>query len=225
MILRNYILLFFLFLVSVNSKAQRETFDFDMLNGQAKKIVEKDDGSILAVSDRQYREYPSDTSLYCVQTRFYQSGFIKERGKLIPPHLKFGEWEYFDEDGTLSKKTDEDSRFGSVTLNDIIQFSQKSKYAYKKSLCPIISKDGELIEANSTNISISFDEGSKEWRVRFTDSYFYHEYVVDGNTGKILALLREQTLFFVDDLVDGKVPEKDAGPKKLPVQDNMTIFN
>lgn len=225
MMLRNCILFFALFLITLSSKAQTEKFDFDILKEQAKKIVERDNGSILVVSDRQYREYPSDTSYYCVQTCFYRSGVIKERGKLMPPHLKLGEWEYFDEDGTLSNRIDEDSRFGSVTLNDIIQFSRKNKYAYKKSLCPIIRKDGELIEANSTNISILFDENNKEWRVRFTDSYFYHEYVVDGNTGKILALLREQTLFFFDDLVDGEVPDENAGPKKLPVQDNMTIFN
>lgn len=221
------LLLFIIFVFGIHPdiNGQTEKYDFTILKGDIQKIVQQKDRNVLVVSDRQYREYPSDTSFYCIQTRFYQDGTIKERGKLIPPHLKFGEWEYFDDNGVLSEKKNLDDRFGKITLSDILKFSLGNKYAYRKNISLLIRKGEELIEKNSTDISISFVDDKKEWKVRYDDSYFYHEYIIDGNTGKIISLLRQQTVFFADDLVDGKVTESDAALIQLSVADNATIYN
>jgi len=224
--LLKYLQLFFIFIFGIYANGYSQTceYDFSILKGEIQKLVQQNDSSILVVSDRQYREYTSDTSIYCIQTHFYQNGVIKEKGKLIPPHLKFGEWEYFNENGELSKKKNEDERFGKVTLSEILKFSFKNKYAYRKNIYPLTRKDNELIEQNSTSLSISFVDNKKEWKVRYDDSYYYHEYTIDGETGKIISLLRQQTVFFFDDLVGGKVTDSDAAPVHIPVADNETIY-
>ena len=152
-----------------------EKFDFELLGNRQIKLIERCDGWRVAINWLEYREYPPDSTYYCISKEFYKNGKIKETGKLIPPLLKIGIWHYYNDDGCLIKTVDEDARFGKVKPEDLFKYIQRKKYNL-----------GHFEEVYSSSYLI-FDEVKRKWELGFNLDSGRTIYYIDSETGNILS--------------------------------------
>ena len=188
-----------------NGNIMFEKFDFikwEKENFQFKKHEYSDsymlkDGSEVYVSDEELYILPSKPLFYVEYKGFYNNGFIKQKGKYFGKFdvnsnsIKIGIWYEFDEIGNFTKQSDEDTKFGAFSYNDILSFLDKKeeislhtgknrenldiKYYYsentKAKLWVIFIKIGEPIQIPG--------EG---YRIEQKGKGYY----LDGNTGEII---------------------------------------
>ena len=130
-----------------------------------------------------YVEYikPID-KFYNIYNEYYLNGNLKVHGIRLNDGVSLGglhikTWEYYDEQGNLIRKVDEDARFGNVPFD----YNRVILWLDKKGCINI--KEGKTY----TNFySISFNSEKKYWQIDINDEYKI--YLLDGKTGKIIGV-------------------------------------
>ena len=67
---------------------------------------------------------PSFLKIY---KEFYANGNLKRKETYIGENVKIGISEYYDEDGVLDKKVNEDAKFGKIKYTDCLAFLDKKE--------------------------------------------------------------------------------------------------
>ena len=155
------------------------------------------DGSEVDYSYNEINILAPKPLFYIEHKEFYDNGFIKEKGKYFGRFdvgsysIKIGVWYDFDEKGNLIKQTNEDTKFGDFSYNEVLSFLDKKedislyngknrenleiKYFYseklKEKLWAIFIKIGEPVQIMGDGYKI--EQKGKQ-------------YYLDGNSGEII---------------------------------------
>jgi len=141
-----------------------------------------------------YNEYPPVPDFYAIHKYFYPNGNIKLRGKYMAQHLSFGEWIYYDEQGNIIKKVDEDAKFGKYKIEDILKFIEKEGWIDLKTgegrEHAIIHENGEC-DIIPSRFSVYYADVEKPYWIITIDPARYNEfhrtiYHLDIDTGEVL---------------------------------------
>ena len=141
--------------------------------------------------------YPQKKQLYTVYNNYNKVNYnLKQKGKFFGRgkdsvsegslhKLKIGIWYEYDESGKLTKKIDEDKKFGKFGYNELLKFLHKQKQInLNKDL--VIAKNGK--STLYTLFHYSHKSDKKLWTVIIDniDGEYKNGYFIDGNTGKVL---------------------------------------
>lgn len=140
---------------------------------------------------------PSFLFLY---KEFYPNGYIKKKEMRISETVKVMESEYYDEKGNLIKFIDEDTQYGKIKYQDVLNFIDKKKYIN------ISNGKGRLNDDGTNKYDIIYNTDDSVWTIlinqgeKLTDQEFLEatrssegepsiwkpiEYKMDGETGKV----------------------------------------
>jgi len=144
-------------------------------------------------SGAYYNEFPPAPNFYRLVKTFYPNGRLKSKGKLIGRYILIGIWQYFDEQGHLTKEVDEDKKFGRMKLNDILRFIEKEGYI---NLSTGEGREHAVIYDNGAAMiydgvfTLWFDEKGSFWIITIipTRKNDFHKtiYHLDKDSGKVL---------------------------------------
>jgi hypothetical protein len=187
-----------------NDRKMVEKFNYEATEGGTKYVSFKQGDWIIDIRPviAQY-EYAPAKDFYEIQKLFHKNGMIASRGKFLG-HVSFGIWEYFDENGNLTKEVDEDAKFGKIKPKDIVRIMEDVGWINRKTGATILSDtllstDGffykkVFVLSNGRNFQIYFnpaqfsEKGEEihppQWLFGYSDDPIYVEYRVDGNTGE-----------------------------------------
>jgi hypothetical protein len=188
-----------------------ETFDFieyekrinnDPVNG---RFYTKPDGTLIEEinSANPVRwEIPPKPSFVKVYKEFYPNGNIKRKETYFGKYTKVDTSLYYDKKGNINKKTDENNKFGKIKPENILSFLEEEKQINIKTGGGIFNSEGEAA------FEIVYNKKKNEWYITilkgrpFTaaelreimeksigepDDWTSLEYVIDGETGKIIS--------------------------------------
>ena len=174
---------------------EREKLDFELLDKFAEKDKKQDDkGSYVGYywnftensietqlfGDTRYgftmRQTPPNPAFFQIYKQYYPNGYLKLKGKCMGGGAtKIGEWEYYNENGELTSKVDEDKKFGKFGYNELLLFLHQQKH--------INIETGE----NREKVDFGYSIEKKQWGVYAINTYYWvTEYVIDGETGKVI---------------------------------------
>jgi len=149
-----------------------------------------------------YFEFPPAPNFYIVGKTFYPNGKLKSKGKIVGQYLSIGIWQYYDEQGHLTKEVDEDRKFGRIKLNDILKFIDKEGHI---NLSTGEGREYAVIEEDKSgtiyygNFSLALNEENSYWNIVIvpTRKNEFHRttYHMDKDSGKILYKNVEQVKY------------------------------
>lgn len=134
-------------------------------------------------------------SFYTRYKEFYANGNLKKKEMFLGEHVKVGTSEYYREDGSMERKTDENKKFGKVKPEDILQYLQGKGYINLKTGQGREGEDGRPV----FTLDFTEAEGKKIWIVTIIKgkpnahpdfeegeppAYLPVIFKVDGETGK-----------------------------------------
>lgn len=146
-----------------------------------------DDGAFL-------NEYPPLPAFHYTQITFYPNGKIKSKKSYVGDALAVGVSMYYDEKGNITKKVNEDEKFGNFKIEDILKFLEKEgciNLATGEGLPNIEVLDDGGVNPISGNFRTSIEPvDNKYWVIIITanSSNFFTEtiYHLDKDTGEVL---------------------------------------
>ena len=145
----------------------------------------------------QYERLPPPSFL-TIYKEYYANGNLKLKETYIGQQVKVGISQYYDEQGNLIKKVNEDQKFGKIKPQQVLEFLQEKGYINLK------TGKGRVDEEGRPVFKLYFGEKNKEkyWVISIvkgipnTDpknfpkfgeppAYLPLNYVMDGETGKV----------------------------------------
>jgi len=197
-----------------NTNDMIERFDFSLVEGKTNDIyLEESNGwtKMIYIQKDYIMEYAPAKSFYMIMKQFHTNGIIRSRGKILG-RVKFGIWEYFDENGKLTESVDEDKKFGKIKPEDVLEFIDLQGIINRQNgttiMYPYQNKElgtsGTFYSMIVGPLMIDFkpaetDESGKEitpcyWKVSYEDASYSHHFRIDGNTGEwteqLLSIIR-----------------------------------
>ncbi|QYS89799.1 hypothetical protein [Flavobacterium davisii] len=124
------------------------------------------------------------------------NGNLKRKETYIGENVKIGISEYYDEDGTLDKKINEDEKFGKIKYTDCLAFLEKKGYIDLKTGKGREDKDGRPL----FEFYFNDEEGHKSWVISIIKGKPNNaiptslgepldalplDFIMDGETGKV----------------------------------------
>ena len=189
-----------------NGKMNTQKFDIDRFNknkNQEDTYIFKDNMGNEVKEEGNFESGYIETrklsnKLFYVENKeYYSSGQIKIIGTTLLDNtavgVPIGIWEYFDINGNLEKKIDENKKFGKFGSNELLQFLESKKIINLK------TGEGWYLKDNRNSFTVSFDEVDKTWEVISSEGSIVraeksptgqalkvkYYYLIDSNTGKI----------------------------------------
>ena len=145
----------------------------------------------------QYERLPPPSFL-TIYKEYYANGNLKLKETYIGQQVKVGISQYYDEQGNLIKKVNEDQKFGKIKPQQVLEFLQEKGYINLR------TGKGRVDEEERPVFKLYFGEKNKEkyWVISIvkgipnTDpknfpkfgeppAYLPLNYVMDGETGKV----------------------------------------
>ena len=175
---------------------EKDTLNFELLDKYANKLEIQDAMGVYFDYDWTFTENDTETrvfgnkrrgfamwqtppkpAFFQIAKQYYPNGYLQLKGKCMYDGVtKIGEWEYYNENGELISKVDEDKKFGRFGYNELLLFLHQQKH--------INIETGE----NRENVRFGYDVEKKQWGVVITDSsYWITEYTIDGKTGEVIS--------------------------------------
>ncbi|AND63534.1 hypothetical protein AX766_03495 [Flavobacterium covae] len=142
------------------------------------------------------KEKLPNPSFLKIYKEFYVNGNLKRKETYIGENVKIGISEYYDEDGTLDKKINEDEKFGKIKYTDCLAFLEKKGYIDLKTGKGREDKDGRPL----FEFYFNDEEGHKSWVISIIKGKPNNaiptglgepldalplDFIMDGETGKI----------------------------------------
>jgi len=121
---------------------------------------------------------PPKPAFFYIYKEYYPNGYLKLKGKRMGGGATMvGEWEYYDENGHLTSKKNEDEKFGKFGYNELLLFLHQKEY--------INLETGD----NREKVDFRYDVETKQWEIYIiNDFHWITEYIIDGETGEILDM-------------------------------------
>lgn len=179
-----------------------EKFDFDEYSKRtsAVHIFHKNDTIYEMVYNpkrggHMYMTLPNP-SFFKIYKEFYVNGNLKKKETYIGENVKIGISEYYDEDGTLDKKVNEDEKFGKIKYTDCLVFLEKKGYIDLKTGKGREDKDGKPL----FELYFNDEDGHKSWVISIIKGKpniaipsgigepldaLPLDFIMDGETGKV----------------------------------------
>ncbi|WP_375605699.1 hypothetical protein [Flavobacterium davisii] len=179
-----------------------EKFDFDEYSKRtsAVHIFHKNDTIYEMVYNpkrggHMYMTLPNP-SFFKIYKEFYANGNLKKKETYIGENVKIGISEYYDEDGTLDKKVNEDEKFGKIKYTDCLAFLEKKGYIDLKTGKGREDKDGRP----PFELYFNDEDGHKSWVISIIKGKPNNaiptgpgepldalplDFIMDGETGKV----------------------------------------
>ncbi|APT23254.1 hypothetical protein BU993_11865 [Flavobacterium columnare] len=168
--LKTLLLTFFISLVACkgqNKNTMIEKFDFEIYKKTeyGLKRYSKENGNCIigmeftenkGGSQDEMLPLPSFLKMY---KEFYANGNLKRKETYIGKNVKIGISEYYDEDGTLNKKVNEDEKFGKIKYTDCLTFLDKKGYIDLK------TGKGRENENQSPVFELDYSESDNMWYI------------------------------------------------------------
>jgi len=150
----------------------------------------------MSIAGGTYDEYSPPPEFLMIQKIFYSTGMLKQKSYFFQNNLKVGIWEYYDEEGNLIEKTDENEKFklSQIQLKDVLKILEKEGWVDLKTgkgATEIIIDNelNELIEIkHGFNILFTVDENNKvTWYAtkRTHNGALSISCKIDGDTGHV----------------------------------------
>ncbi|MCH4830228.1 MULTISPECIES: hypothetical protein [Flavobacterium] len=168
--LKILLLTFFMSLVACKGQAKNtmiEKFDFEVYKkteyGENRYL--KNDGfeiiEMAFIKDKKgfQREFEPKPSFKKIYKRFYGNGNLNSKETYIGENVKIGISEYYNEDGTLDKKVNEDEKFGKIKYSDCLTFLDKKGYIDLK------TGKGRENENQSPVFELDYSESDNMWYI------------------------------------------------------------
>jgi len=185
-----------------NNTENMETYNFELMNNSKYIIlgIVRNGWKITMVkmseSGAYYNEYPPAPRFDKVVKLFYPNGNLKYTGKLVGEHLPIGESIYYDEEGKIINRVNEDDKFGKIKLEDLLRFIEKEGHinletGWGREDIEIL-KDGRCNKINSNFVMSErlATDGSRYWFIEIpanpNNMYMETTYHIDKNTGEVL---------------------------------------
>lgn len=119
--------------VQYNNTKEMEKYDFETINKYPATInpigIIRNGWEIMmsrmTITGAFYKEYPPVPEFYAVGKTFYPRGTIKSKIYYTGERLRFGESIYYDEDGKIINRVNEDAKFGKIKVDDLLLFIEK----------------------------------------------------------------------------------------------------
>ena len=142
------------------------------------------------------KERPAKPSFLKMYKEFYANGNLKKKETYIGENVKIGISEYYDEDGTLDKKVNEDEKFGKIKYTDCLAFLEKKGYIDLKTGKGREDKDGRPL----FELYFNDENGHKSWVISIIKGKpniaiptgpgepldaLPLDFIMDGETGKV----------------------------------------
>ncbi|MBF6658698.1 hypothetical protein BZL53_06195 [Flavobacterium columnare] len=105
------------------------------------------------------RERAPKPYFYVVYKEFFANSNLKKKETYIGENVKIGISEYYDEDGTLNKKVNEDEKFGKIKYTDCLTFLDKKGYIDLK------TGKGRENENQSPVFELDYSESDNMWYI------------------------------------------------------------
>ncbi|MET3045514.1 hypothetical protein [Flavobacterium covae] len=105
------------------------------------------------------RERAPKPYFYVVYKEFFANSNLKKKETYIGENVKIGISEYYDEDGTLDKKVNEDEKFGKIKYTDCLTFLDKKGYIDLK------TGKGRENENQSPVFELDYSESDNMWYI------------------------------------------------------------
>ncbi|MCJ1810484.1 MULTISPECIES: hypothetical protein [Flavobacterium] len=181
-----------------------EKFDFEVYKkteyGENRYL--KNDGfeiiEMAFIKDKKgfQREFEPKPSFKKIYKRFYGNGNLNSKETYIGENVKIGISEYYNEDGTLDKKVNEDEKFGKIKYTDCLAFLEKKGYIDLKTGKGREDKD----ERPLFELYFNDEKGHKSWVISIIKGKPNNlppdhigepldalplDFIMDGETGKI----------------------------------------
>lgn len=141
------------------------------------------------------KERPAKPSFLKMYKEFYANGNLKKKEAYIGENVKIGISEYYDEDGTLDKKVNEEEKFGKIRYTDCLAFLEKKGYIDLK------TGKGRENENQSPVFELDYSESDRMWYITVIEGKVIKTppdnsigepsgwlpivYKMDGETGKV----------------------------------------
>ncbi len=203
---RILIILFLLHNLSyANAQLKTDTNMIEKYNYEATKGGTKDtsflkDGWVIDIRSQSMvqMEYAPAKDFYMIVKTYHKNGMIKTRGKLLG-NVPFGICEYFDENGQLIERTDEDAKFGKIKPDDLVDIIEKVGWINRETgeNCIVespLKTDGTFYAEIIRKLDIYFspaeysENGEEIKPPMWSFGYLYFStmitYIVNGNTGE-----------------------------------------
>ncbi|WP_375605700.1 hypothetical protein [Flavobacterium davisii] len=142
------------------------------------------------------RERAPKPYFYVVYKEFYANSNLKKKETYIGENVKIGISEYYDEDGILDKKVNEDEKFGKIKYTDCLAFLEKKGYIDLKTGKGREDKDGRPL----FEFYFNDEDGHKSWVISIIKGKPNNaiptgpgepldalplDFIMDGETGKV----------------------------------------
>lgn len=203
-----FIILTLLFglLISCNAQKNEYTNKMEKYNFEAVKNAKRfpvgivrNDTIILIESMSEsgawYNEYPPLPTYYWIQKEFYPNGNLKSVIKIIGRDLLIGESIYYDEKGNVTKKVNEDAKFGKIKVEDLLRFLDKEGHINLETGAgfetAVIHETGQGLKRDAAfDIYDGMIDGKECWTIQI----YWHPsngntetiYHLDKDTGEVL---------------------------------------
>ncbi len=145
----------------------------------------------------QYERLPPPSFL-TIYKEYYANGNLKLKETYIGQQVKVGISQYYDEQGNLIKKVNEDQKFGKIKPQQVLEFLQEKGYINLKTGKGRLDKDGQPV----FELGFYEENGKKIWTIgiikgklndetknfpKFGEppAYLPKIYVIDGDTGEV----------------------------------------
>lgn len=143
-------------------------------------------------------EYAPAKDFYMILKKYHLNGIIESRGKFLG-NVRYGIWEFFDENGKLIKTVDEDAKFGKIKPSDLVDIIEKVGLINRETgeNCIVespLKTDGTFYAEIIRKLDIYFtpaqysEKGEEIKPPMWSFGYLYFStmitYQVNGNTGE-----------------------------------------
>ena len=119
---------------------------------------------------------PPPPAFFKIYKEYYPNGYLQLKGKCMGGGATMvGEWEYYDDTGTITSIKNEDEKFGKFGYNELLLLLHQQEH--------INIKTGE----NRESVSFGYDAETKQWGVSIEGfGLWYTVYIIDGETGEVI---------------------------------------
>jgi len=128
------------------------------------------------------QQTPPMPAFFMIYKEYHPNGILKSKGKRTgggSASSKIGEWEYYDKNGKLTSKVDEDAKFGKFGYDELLRFLHEKGH--------INLETGE----NREGPECRYDAKTRRWyattnSINGPNHYWMTSYTIDGETGEAL---------------------------------------
>ena len=167
-----------------NENIENEKFDIDFFNkhktNEFYEYTLNDDTYIELFGgfDRGFTEWRHPANkFYQIYKSYYPNLNLKRKGLVIDDYLDIGIWEYYDEQGNLVKKVNEDEKFGKFDYNQLFLFLNKKGY--------VDIQKGDWKDV----VGVGFDRKEKLWYIEVKNEAGHRKLVINDK-GRIVKTIK-----------------------------------